>query len=214
MSVSVRYKELTTAISTLRNHFLPPVFDPTGTYDDKTIAYARAFRILAHAEIEHFLEDRTLEVARSALNKWKQNATANTTLLSLLAFSGCMMNYPPDSISPAQPNAADNHKKAIELDSRIDQASRQFHTAISENHGIKEKNVLRLLLAVGIKTSSIDQFLLIQLNSLGEKRGEAAHQSLFSNKVSHPPDPKSELDQVNLIINSLEAIDLELNILM
>ena len=36
---------------------LPEKFSPTGDYSDRQLDRARGFRLLAHAEIEAFLED-------------------------------------------------------------------------------------------------------------------------------------------------------------
>jgi hypothetical protein len=55
----------------LRNHLLPTPFDPTGTYSDEagTQIRALAFRVLAHAELETYFEERVVEIAKSPFEK-------------------------------------------------------------------------------------------------------------------------------------------------
>jgi hypothetical protein len=75
-----------------------------------------------------------------------------------------------------------------------------------ENHGIKEKNILALLLPVGINSDNIDQEWLNLLNTFGKKRGEIAHQSAASYKTTQPIDPKEELETVKKIIGKFPGI--------
>ena len=62
---------LRSRIRELRNHFLPKLFDPTGSYSARQLDRARAFRLLAHAEIEWYLELVSSETANKAYEAWK-----------------------------------------------------------------------------------------------------------------------------------------------
>jgi hypothetical protein len=103
MARSERYKELVKEIHTLRKYFLPRQFDPIGRYSDEELIKAIAFRVLAHAELESYVEDRVMELAKAATRSWKTNKKASCTLMGLLAFSGDEMELPPDSLIPVQP---------------------------------------------------------------------------------------------------------------
>lgn len=74
-----------------------------------------------------------------------------------------------------------------------------------KNHGIKEANVLALLLPLGIDGSHLDTTLLADLTSFGGLRGAVAHKS--SVRVTTYADPKSEYDTANQLVIALVSID-------
>jgi len=74
-----------------------------------------------------------------------------------------------------------------------------------ENHGIKERNVLKLLLPVGIREHEIETAWLATIDSFGSDRGTTAHQS--ASKPQALPDPKSELETVKAIVKGMIPID-------
>ena len=76
--------------------------------------------------------------------------------------------------------------------------------ANDENHGIRERNILRLLLPIGINEYDIDTTWLSTTDSFSQDRGESAHRS---NRVANPLDPKTEHDRVGQILEGLMAID-------
>jgi hypothetical protein len=77
---------------------------------------ALGYPVLCAAEIEHYLEDRCAEIAKTALDSWKTRAATSTSLVSLTMFSGIKLETPPaylnarpkdqrawdDLVSPAQ----------------------------------------------------------------------------------------------------------------
>lgn len=88
MAQSKRFRMLKKELNQLRQYFLPKKFDPLGSYTERQLAHATAYRILVHAEIEAYLEDRVKEVADAAIQEWGKSSKASRTLLALLAFSG------------------------------------------------------------------------------------------------------------------------------
>ncbi len=204
---STRFKKLEMSLRELRRQLLPRQFDPTGSYPDRVISRARGYRVLAHAEIEHFIEERAREVVLHALSEWKASGVVRKTLIALVAFSGRLADFPPDTLRAGSSNAQVKHDALLHLKSRLDQAANAFFSAIRENHGLKEKNILQLLLPAGVDPNSFDPLWLATMNSFGERRGEAAHVSSTHGSVRHPPDPKSELDIVENVIKGLRDID-------
>ena len=65
MSSSSRFRTLTKELNRLERQFLPKI-NPTGIYSDRQLALTIAYRVLAHAEIEAYLEDRVQKVAIDA----------------------------------------------------------------------------------------------------------------------------------------------------
>ena len=205
MAASAAFAVLEARVELLRKLFLPDEFDPTGSYSDEQTTRTFAFRLLAHAEIEGFLEDRAKELAKIALAGWRTSRRPSTTLVALMAFSGLDHRPPPPTLSPPQPSKAKSWPQEVDLDERVAAAVTAFNRRMSQNHGIKEENLLRILMPIGLGTDDIDQTLLAELNSLGSDRGATAHSS--GQHVTTIPDPKNELERVRRILEGLEGVD-------
>jgi len=86
--------------------------------------------------------------------------------------------------------------------------------ALNENHGIREKNLLGMLLPIGIESDDIDATWLATIDGFGQDRGSAAHKSSAVSRTQQPPDPKNEFDRVTYLLQGLKDIDEMLNYLM
>jgi hypothetical protein len=92
---SRRYRQLDGRFRVLRRIFLPKRFNRTGTYSPDTLDRARAFRVLMHAEIESYLEDRVLEAAQKAFAAWHSATRVSVPLAALLAsFAASKPGFP------------------------------------------------------------------------------------------------------------------------
>lgn len=211
MAQSQRFKILVRELNRLRKHLLPSKFDPTEVeFSDRKITQFISYRVLTHAEIEAYLEDRALDTARYAIEAWKNKGEIHKILLSLLAFCGHKMELPPTTLSPKEPNKKISEEK-LKLEKKLDLASNAFTHCIRVNHGLKEANILALLLPIGIDSDDLDPAWLSTMSTFGEKRGVAAHTSYTSYKANQPLNPKTELDTVNEILEGLEDIDQLIN---
>lgn len=201
---------LETQLSNLREYLLPKEgeFDPTGNYSDVAVTKAIAYRVLAHAEIESYLEERAKEVALKAAKSWKANQNSGRVLLSLLAFSGIPMESPPPSILPIQDSPKKNWPEKIYLDEKINKAVKVFYHNISKNHGIKEENLCQILLPIGFSPDKFYPTWLNDMSSFGEMRGQAAHGTSLNIRIAI--NPKDELNTVNNLLLGLKIIDAEL----
>lgn len=206
MPQSPRFETLTCELSKLRGHFLPNQFEPTGAYTDQQLTNVIAYRVLAHAEIEAYLEDRVLEAASDAIKAWNDAGETRPTLLSLLAFCGLTMDIPPKTLNPQKGNKIVNPEK-LKLNKKLELSSNAFYKSVKENHGLKEANILALLLPIGIDSEDLDSAWLSTMNTFGEQRGVVAHTSASSYKVTQPLDPKTEFETVNQVMKGLEDID-------
>jgi RiboL-PSP-HEPN len=212
MSRSFRFIALAKELNRLKRQFLPKT-NPTGIYSDRQLSLTIAYRVFAHAEIEAYLEDRVKTVALDAKIKWDNHRKTSRVLLSLLAFSGEIMNLPPDTLSPVKGSKKVSLEKT-KLDKKIDLAINCFIKTINQNHGLKEANILALLLPIGIDSDDLDLDLLLDLNTFGEQRGLVAHSSAISYMTKKPPDPVDELNQVQQITQGLLQIDELINTLV
>jgi hypothetical protein len=202
MSTSRRYKELQAAVRKLRKALLPETFDSTGNYRSPERVHLRAisFRILVHAEVEQFIEERGYELFDEAWKAWESHRVPSRTLSSLLAFSGFTMCTPPSSVGAVGKIDCDN------MDAQLNRAKNHWKNEVyKKNNGVKETNVLDLLLPLGIDGKILDTTLLADLNSFGGRRGAVAHKS--SVRVGSFADPKDEFNQAKQLVAALVSID-------
>ena len=211
---SDRYQELRSRIDKMREHLLSAVeISETGSYEDadKVAILSLSFRVLAHAEIESYLEDRVVGIAKAALASWKSSNHISRPLLYLLAFSGNHMKKPPESLEAPSDNKRKEWPSLLDPSDRLNDAVTAFVRAAQlENHGVREANLLSLLLPVGLDPSLLDPVLLTDFDSFGRRRGEAAHKSTTTHvrKELNPADEEKYVD--NLLVGILpldEALD-------
>ena len=207
MAISVRYNELKNEVLQLRRNLLPKRFLSSGQYKEEVITRTVAYRVLTHAEIEEYLEDRSRDIALRAVKAWKERSKASKTLLALIAFSGMTMEKPPSSMSPEQPSQAGQWDEKIKLSKKIDLAMNVFHSVLNNNNGIKEENILRLLLPIAVDCGQLDTVLVADLNSYGFSRGLVAHKGLGSYRTTEQIDPKEELKKVTSLVEGIGSID-------
>lgn len=200
MAQSARYKQLLKRISELDANLLPAV-SPTGTYTQAEYDRTRAYRVLAHAEIEACLEDLVHDVADQAFRRWAKDGRSRRPLLGLLAYhEGALqirpilrtVGAPPEQIKDKAQRAKDDFCNRVR----------------TTNNGIREQNVLAMLLPVGVALSDIDNAWLATIDSFGLDRGRTAHQSAA--KATLLPDPATERATVGQIVAGIGSLDSKL----
>jgi hypothetical protein len=204
MPKSLRFRQLTKELNRLKKQFLPRKFSEINEYSERQLALTFAYRVFAHSEIESYLEYRVWDTVQTAKNIWDNQGKAGRVLLCVIAFSGQEMENPPDTITPLKGNKNVSLDK-LKITKKIDIVIRCFKSVIDQNHGIKETNLLKLLLPIGIDSDDLDQVWLANMNTFGEERGEIAHSSGIKTKKT--PNPADELERVKQIIQELEKVD-------
>ncbi|MBD2629763.1 HEPN domain-containing protein [Trichormus variabilis] len=212
MPKSTRFRILTRELNRLKKQLIPKP-SLTGLYSNRQLTRTIAYRVLAHAEIESYLEERALEVVRNAKNIWDNTGKINLTLICLLGFSGLNMDEPPETLSPQRGSRTVKDEK-IKIKKKIDLALANFNRVINENHGLKEKNLLALLLPIGLDIRDLDTSWLATMNTFGENRGEVAHKSATFYSINQQINPVDEVNMVKQIIQELLRIDELMNQLM
>lgn len=199
---SARFEALADRIETLRESLLPEEFDETGTYNSAIHEHARGFRLLAHAEFEAYLEDRVSDVALYHYSEWKNSKKPTRAIVGMIAyFEGNLGITAPTSILTPPPN-----KRSPLLDERIEKAKDWLiKYAKSRNHGVKEDNILKLLLPLGVEVTDIETDWLSTIESWATTRGEYAHTS--GRKARTLPDPQDEYQVVKIILQGFEKVD-------
>lgn len=198
---SARYTYLIGRLTQLRKRLLPKAFSPTGSYNMQQYDKVRAYRLLAHAEVESYLEDRARATATSAYNKWQVDHRPCSVLISLLAFHLQQEGLSTQKLKEVLAGVRQH------TDDSVKSATQAYNKMLSDNNGIREENVLRILLPLGIESVDIDSVWLRTIHDFGKQRGETAHTSI---RTQQPPDPESELRVVSDIVVGLRKIDKKL----
>lgn len=188
--VSADLERLRERIDVLREVFLPEPWDALGFYDDGIRELAAAFTVMAHAEIEAYVEARVLAFANRCEADW---IASGSETLALAGF-----------VRIAFEDAPKQALEAPSLDHLIRTGRRMVDSRVGGNHGIKEANLGRLLEGVGIELSALPIGLVQRLSSLGGTRGIYAHNSGGARNLVNPKD---EHDIVALILVDLEDFD-------
>ena len=205
MQKSKRFTNLESELFRLKEQFLPEI-SPTGSYTDRETALTIAYIVLAHAEIEAYFEDRVWEIALHSKKKWVSERLASRTLITLLAFSGQKMELPPDTLTAAKGSKMISPEK-IKIDKKIELALNAFYRVIDQNHGLKEANLLALLLPIGIDSDDLDSVMLVTMDAFGKQRGLIAHKSATSYRATQTPDPANELNKIQQITQEILRLD-------
>jgi hypothetical protein len=190
MPQSARYVQLDRRLRKLRAHLLPKVWSPTGDYTPRVLDHARSYRLLTHAEFEHFIEERCLSIARSRIERFTAAGGHSTTVMSLLARCG--------GIRP-------NEKRPASLSDCAKRAYAIYKGIVDGNNGIKEENLIKLLSPIGIDEADLtDTTWLAAVNSFGRNRGQLAHKSVGARDLI---DPLTEFNDVQHIQAGFANLD-------
>lgn len=203
---SPRFVQMQRNLSALRREMLPRIFDPLDNYSDRVRARAAGYRLLAHAEIEAFLEDRCKNVAIKAIQFWEKERRPSPVLIGLLAFAERSVEGPPSALISPNPNQQDAWRKKIDVGLRLKQALDIYVYVIRNNHGLKEANLLSLLLPLGMEISKLDQTWLANMDSFGANRGMVAHTSIVRPSIN----PANEYESVKRLLPPLRTLDRDL----
>jgi hypothetical protein len=190
--VSNRLKQLIVRIKNLETHLLPTTFSLTGKYSARQSDLTKAFLILVHAELESFLEDRAEKRVALAESQWKRNGLCTPVMSRLLLYHQATEKRELQPISP--------HAVAKAVNYYVDK--------LRNNNGIKERNLLSILLPLGISHADLGSQLVAACNQLAFKRGQFAHASF---KTHQQIDPKTERDNIREnIIPELKKLDVKI----
>jgi hypothetical protein len=196
---SVRFRELERRLKKLRNRFLPAEFSPTGDYSELQLDRARGYRLLAHAEIEAFLEEKCKNAANSTLTQFRADGRPKLMLLNILSFH--LTQKPQLSEQQIKDIFARRTKHS---ETAATHAVTAYNYVLVTNNGIKEANLLRMILPLGLNPADIDPTWVNTLDTFGSNRGQVAHTSI---KTQQQIDPQNELKTMEQILMGLEKLD-------
>ena len=182
-----RIHALKKRLGVLDKRFLPKP-SLLGTYSRAEQDMVRAFRLLAHAEIESFFEGCVLTIVESAVKKFKRSHRPNSVLRAIHQ-------------SFCRETELTGGKDAYDV------AVKKFQNAIKKkNHGVTEKNLCGMLLPIGVDHKSLDVAWLGTMNTFGEQRGLVAHNSFRVKAVLDPSTEKTTIAQVITVVEELHRL--------
>lgn len=198
---SKHFKDFNKNLDTIEKTFLSMDIKPDGAYNLHELTMARAYGILVHAEIESYFENIAKEIVLKSYNKWILDKKSSHVLMSIAAFS-----HPKKEIPGNMSNQKVNDEGLIEK--RLDTCVKKYMGIIDRNHGIKEENLLKILLPLGIHLNDIDNTFLISADSFGHYRGNLAHNSIKTKSLT---DPFAKKKEVNYLLTEIRKLDTKIN---
>ena len=171
--------------------FLPLPPQSKTTYSDKELDLTRAYVVLVHAEIEHFCEHVILDKVDKVQKSFGATGKVSRSLRRLIAYN-------------TGKNRKSWHEVIVPSSPIVLAATEAHRQGVRNNQGVKRANLEKLLFPIGIVESDLDTAWLAQMDSFGVNRGGLAHNSI---RVLNPPDPGSELKNVNQILQGLLDLD-------
>jgi hypothetical protein len=197
---SARFNQLKRRIARLERNLLPAKF--TAPYTQRELDQGRAYLLLVRAELEAYFEDRARSIVEAAFKRWQRHRRAPSVLLCLLSFH-------------KQDKPTAQMMKEVQLgirahpDEPLFKARQAYHQLLSKNHGIREANILEMLLPIGVKGTGLDAALIGTLDSFGQRRGKIAHTAA---KIQTALDPAGEVSTINnIILLNLALLDEKLD---
>ena len=191
---SARFLRMEAGLLRVRQLFLPESPDPTGaSYDRDVQDKSAAYIALAHAEIQHFLDDRAKSLAEKALLVFKTRGIAAPETVTLASYA--------DPSSLLAPTSELKVTEAEPFD--FPPLVRQFITKVyldyeanvrSKNNGIKTFNLKNLFVPLGFSVTTFNDKWLAKMDGIGKDRGDLVHKSLGSTIVGDPFSYKADVD--------------------
>jgi hypothetical protein len=206
MTRSRRFRKLLSELRRLKKHFLPKQRGPDASYSQRISDHARAYRVLAHAEIEAYVEDVLREVVEKKYALWqvsKKPSYIITCLVTAAKFGWRDIESDVTETEKFRPPRIEKDDESIS--NVIARAFEQYSKIVEDNNGIRIKNIKQMIMPLGIALSDLDQTWLNYMESFGGKRGFVAHKSRLGMTVMM--DPWSEYDEVQNLLQGLEVLD-------
>lgn len=195
MAYSSRFKHLDVRVRELRKRFLPAQFSNTGVYSADALDNARAFRMLVHAELESYFEERATDIADAAFNLLRVKGKPSIPIVHLLAGVGDVLRFPSE---------LGTNRTALSIAGNV---VATFKKSLNQNHGIRIANLLQILLPIGVLEADIDTVWISTTDGFGGKRGATAHNAA----ITYAIDPKDDFQTVNQIMSGVRDLDVLMN---
>jgi hypothetical protein len=180
------YAELKRRIERLASSLLP-ADNPTGSYTESEKDRIHAYIVLAHAEIEDFLE----RLARYVIDQARRNSSAprcSPVISRLILYRSARSKEKIDGVT-------------VET---ITSAAAYIENVVDHNNGIKSDNLYSIFMPLGMTHDDFDPLLMQNLNTFASHRGGIAHTAARLQQGSSPSREKSSVES---IVTDLSHLD-------
>ncbi|MFB7894690.1 hypothetical protein ACFC1I_20975 [Microbacterium sp. NPDC056044] len=155
---------------------------------------ALAYRLLASAALEHYVEQRCLEIGASGADRLARSQPSSTGR-SLVIWARFQDRRQPRPV----------HIHELDAISDLGEGATSYALYVSHvrrNHGISGNDLRALALPLGIRESQLPVILTTLLDDLADKRNPASHTVVRSRS-----EPESEVKLLNQILTPLRQLD-------
>lgn len=197
---SARHLLLKRRVQALKKHLLPKHASLTGDYSRRQIDGIAGYLVLAHAELEHYFEEKALELVDLSFSSWLGKKSVSRPLLCMVTYYAGERKGPPQSFDV-------NQFKDRNIDTLIGNAVNQHKSRITGNNGIRENDICDILFPIGFSYNDLSTTLVASLSSFGKRRGSFAHQSTPKAISANQIDPFVEAKMVEDIVDELVLVD-------
>lgn len=190
---SPRFASLQQHVTNYQSAFIADKDDLDATNSDHLRAIA--FRILASAAIEEFVEEICKAAAQEGINLLKRGEPT-TTGYALVTWA----------VSRETPGVIPVHSDDIrDHFAQYDQILKQYLDSVASTHGVSGRDFRKLVFPVGVRDHQVPNGLLDRLQSLADRRDPVVHTS--SSGAQQRLGPSVELKQISDIVVLLERLD-------
>lgn len=175
-------------INALAERFLPMEEQPLGVYSEEQLDDAKAFILLAHAELEGYLENLATEVCNALIERVKSNHYDESTSVFLI-------------------RTANNSKqhKFVPLEVALE-GQGKHESVVKGNNGIKERDYNKLFESLGVDVEDLNPDVMSESDAFGAKRGGIAHLGVQAG-IQHDVNPFEERELMAKLLAHMSDFD-------
>lgn len=153
----------------------------------------RAYIVLMHAEIESFLEAMAAAIVADSVQRFEAGRPNKVTLAALATYM------------EANDGAVFDPESRIKLRTEKWKATSsdwaalchgQLKKVIGNNHGIREENIRKMFVPMGVDISQADTVWLADLGDLAKRRGAVAHTRVGLHQMKPAADQRGLVQRV------------------
>lgn len=163
--------------------------------DPEDVLRGVAFRVMASAVIEEYVEERCLETASLAFARF--NAAQESSAARALIIWSVVRNTP--GCIPLESQDVYEHAHLLE------EAHAAYTKSVRHNHGLNSRDLFSLVNPIGLRSHQMPDQLADQLQALADRRDPAVHGA--TSKTIRRTGPSVERKQVQKIVDLLALVD-------
>jgi len=182
------FESMHARVNKLTEHYLPMKESVLGDYSEAQLDDANAFILLAHAELEEYIECLASAVCDALVNRVKANRYDSVTSVFLM-----------------RTIASSRQDTFVPLEVALEGQGRHQKT-VRANNGIKDKDYRKLFDPLGVDVEALNSDIMSESDTFGAKRGRIAHLG-FQAGIQHNVNPYEERELIKLLLEHLKEFD-------